>query len=139
MEDLINALIEHIAKWRSHQITDYWVHVGYMGNDLHRFGDHTLTFVDGKLWRRWENGWREVENGRDFWLFSVPGSFAWARDMIAKVLPQDEEITPETFKITYDDEYGYVRELNVSVGHRDSANFTYEVKRFGVGPHPDFA
>ncbi|GAB4470150.1 MAG: hypothetical protein Kow00124_06030 [Anaerolineae bacterium] len=136
--DQLQTLAANIARWRAKGVGDYWVHVGYMGAELHRFGDHALTFVSGKLWRRHDGLWWEVERGKDFWLFSVPGGFAWARDLINKVAA-DDDLEPDDLTLVYDEKFGYVKLIRIAVGHRDQLNFTFEVKRFGVGPHPDFA
>ena len=130
-------LMEHINRWRSKNVEDYWVKISYLGSELNRFGDHDLTFVEGKLWHFWRDDWREIKTGSDFWLFSVPGGFAWARDIITKVLPDRAEAA-DALRVEYDDEYGYVKLLQFEAGHRDPTNFTFEVKRFGEGPHDSF-
>jgi hypothetical protein len=136
MADL-QALVEGINRWRASNITDYWVHVSYMGGELHRFGDHVLTFTQGKLWHLRGGEWRVVEKGSDFWLFSVPGAFAWARDTLTKSLPEIGA-GPEMCTIRCQAEFGYVELLQVEVGHRAEANFTFQVSHFGIGRHPDF-
>lgn len=137
MDEKLKQLADNVARWRDKGVDEYWVHVGYMGPELHRFGDHDLTFTSGKLYRRWEGKWRIVETGKDFWLFSVPGSFAWARDMLKSVMDQDD-IPDDALIIEYDEDYGYVRLLKVAMGQRDGANFTFELKRFGAGTNPSF-
>jgi len=137
MSDHLEELKQNIQKWRSQNIDEYWVHVGYIGAAVHRFGDHVLTIADGKLYHQWQDDWREIETGSDFWLFSVPGAFAWARDMITKVMPADEKVSEDTLQITYNETYGYIELLRVSVGERATTNFTFETKAFGVGRHPD--
>jgi hypothetical protein len=136
MADL-QVLVEGINRWRVSNITDYWVHVSYMGGELHRFGDHNLTFTESKLWHLRGGEWRVVEKGSDFWLFSVPGAFAWARDTLTKILP-GIDANPDMCTVRCHPEYGYVELLQVEVGHRAEANFTFQVTRFGVGEHPDF-
>jgi hypothetical protein len=137
MDQQLQSLAESVNRWRSQDIQDYWVHVDYIGAALNRMGNHTLTFTGGQLWHRWHDDWREIETGSDFWLFSVPGAFAWARDMLAKVLPA-AEAGGDAVELRFNDEYGYVEYLRVKAARRDAANFTFEVKGFGVGPHPDF-
>ena len=137
MDEYLKALVEGINRWRSHDIQDYWMRVEYIGAELNRMGDHALTFTGGKLWHQRHGEWRKVETGKDYWLFSVPGGFAWARDLLTKVLPAAES-DPDAIELRFNDEYGYVEHLNVKVASRDAANFTLEVKGFGVGVHPAF-
>jgi len=132
MDTRLAALASHIQMWRESGIIDYWMHVGYMGGELHRFGDHDIAVKEGQLWRRWEGSWRQVLPGKDFWLFSVAGAFAWARDLIG-----NEAIDEDALTILFDEEAGYIKLIRVATGHRDVANFTFEVKRFGRGVHPD--
>jgi hypothetical protein len=136
MADL-EMLVEGINRWRASNVTEYWVSVSYMGGELHRFGDHDLTFAQGKLWHHRGGEWRVIEKGSDFWLFSVPGAFAWARDILTKVLPE-VGATPDMCTVRCHPEYGYIELLQVEVGHRAEVNFTFQVTHFGVGPHPDF-
>src|SRR5438309_2197729 len=117
MNEQLQALIDGIRTWREHNIQDYWLRVSYLGGELNRFGDHELTFTKGKLYHSWHGGWREIEKGSDFWLFSVPGTFAWARDLMMKVAP-DTDAGDEAVDVIIDDEYGYVRRLQLEVGHR---------------------
>ena len=137
MNEQMQALIDGVNRWRSSGVQDYWLHVDYIGSALNRMGNHTLTFTQGKLWHSWHDEWREIETGSDFWLFSVPGGFAWARDMLTKVL-SDEDIEAGALELRFNAEYGYVEFLRVKMSHRDAANFTFEVKDFGEGAHPDF-
>ncbi len=137
MEGLVQALIEGIERWRLHNVDDYWIRVDYMGAELNRLGDHVLTYVHGKLWHHWHGAWREVEKGSDFWLFSVPGGFAWARDVLTKIIPATE-VGDEAIELRFNDEYGYVEYMRVKVAKRDAHNFTLEIKGFGVGPHAEF-
>jgi hypothetical protein len=137
MDDLMQQLVEGIRTWRNHNISDYWVRVSYLGGELNRFGDHELTQVDGKLYHHWQDKWREIKQGSDFWLFTVPGSFAWARDMITKVAP-GTDVGLDAVDLVMDEEYGYVQRLQFEAGQRDSENFTFEVKRFGAEAHPNF-
>ncbi len=137
MADHLTNLVEGIQRWRWHGIEDYWVRVSYLGGELNRFGDHELAFVGGKLWHLWHGEWREIKAGSDFWLFSVPGAFAWARDMITKVVPTSG-VSEDVLSLRLNEEYGYVELLQYEAGHRDAANFTFEVKRFAEGMHPDF-
>lgn len=134
VDDRMAELVRNINLWREWEATEYWVKVSYLGGELNRFGDHELTFVDDKLWHLWHGEWREIKRGSDFWLLSVVGAFAWARDMITKVLPQRNEPS-DVLRIVYDDEYGYVKLLQFEAAHRDASNFTFEVKRFELGPH----
>lgn len=133
----VDELIANVDKWRTSGISDYWLRVGYIGSELNRFGDHVLSYSDGTLYHQWDSDWREIETGSDFWLFSVPGSFAWARDMLVKVVPTDQRVREDTVQLQFDDQYGYVKLLRVSVGERATSNFTFEVKGFGAGKHPD--
>ncbi len=137
MNDELGELVAAIERWRASGIDDYWVAVSYMGPAVNRFGDHELTCAGGKLWHRWNEGWRPVERGSDFWLFSVPGAFAWARDMLTKVLAA-HGAGEDAVELRFDDEYGFVRFMRVRVAQRDAHNFTFEVRRFGVGAHPEY-
>jgi hypothetical protein len=137
MAEQMNALVDAITLWRSKNVSRYWVRVGYLGAELNRFGDHELTFADGQLWHLWHGKWRKIDDGRDYWLFSVPGSFAWARDILTKILPATD--APQgALTIELDEDYGFVRRLQFEAGHRDAANFTFEVKHFSEGAHPEF-
>jgi len=109
------------------------MNVGYMGAAINRLGDHDLTMVNGQLYHLWNDTWRKIETGSDYWLFSVPGAFAWARDMI-KLLGDDDP----RLEMACNEAYGYVEFLRVKEGHRDQHNFTFEVRRFGRGAHPSF-
>jgi len=133
MSQSLNKLVEAIRTWQSLSITDYWVRVDYIGSAIHRMGDHTLTNTDGKLWHSWHGEWREIKPGSDFWLFSVAGAFASARDMIREVGDADEAL-----KLKFNSQYGYVESLRVKLPERDAANFTFEVKAFGPEPHPEY-
>ncbi|MBN1311597.1 MAG: hypothetical protein JXB30_09270 [Anaerolineae bacterium] len=137
MNEQMQALVEGVECWRSRGIEDYWIRVDYIGSALNRMGNHTLTFTQGKLWHLWHDDWREIETGSDFWLFSVPGAFTWARDILTKVV-SDEDVEAGAVELRFDAEYGYVEFLRVKVSKRDAANFTFEVKGFGEGVHPDF-
>ena len=137
MDEQLAALIEGINRWRQKHVLGYWVRVGYLGAELNRFGDHELTFVDGQLWHLWHGKWRKIDEGKDFWLFSIPGGFAWARDMITKIVPETD-LPSDALRLELDDDYGYVKMLQFEAGHRDASNFTFEVKTFFEGPHPEF-
>jgi hypothetical protein len=136
MNERLEELKTAIQCWRNHNIEDYWLSVGYLGAAVNRFGDHDLTCIQGRLWHLWNGQWREVQTGSDYWLFSVPGSFAWVRDMIEHVLPEAGE--GHMLDVRYNEEYGYVEYLRVKAARRDAHNFTYEVRRFGTGAHPAF-
>ncbi len=137
MDEYIKKLVEGINLWRSKEIEEYWIQAEYLGGDINRVGDHTFTVADGKLHHLWKGKWREIETGKDYWLFSVPGTFAWARDMLTKILPE-AEAGPEAITLRFNDEYGYVEHMDVKVAKRDATNVSYEVKVFGEGRHPDF-
>ena len=136
MDERLRSLAAAINRWRARHITEYWVEVSYIGSAVNRFGDHELAFANGTLWHRWDGGWRAIEKGSDFWLFSVPGAFAWAHDALTKLVPP--EAGTDAVELEFDDEYGYVKLLRVRLPQRDVHNFTFEVRRFGVGPHPEF-
>jgi hypothetical protein len=137
MERHLQELAAGIERWRAKGIGDYWIRVDYIGSALNRMGIHTLTYAQGQLWHQWHEDWREIKNGADFWLFSVPGAFAWARDMLTKVLPA-AGVGDEAIDLRFNQEYGYVEYMRVTAARRDASNFTFEVKEFGVGVHPDF-
>lgn len=137
MDEQMQSLIDGVNRWRDRGIQDYWVQVDYIGSALNRMGNHVLTFTQGKLWHLWHDEWREIEKGSDFWLFSVPGAFAWTRDMIIKVLPPGEDAA-DAIEVRFNSEHGYVEYLRVKMPQRNAANFTFEVKAFGEGAHPDF-
>jgi hypothetical protein len=138
MDEQLSIVVNGITRWRGKNVSRYWARVGYLGAELNRFGDHELSFVDGQLWHLWHGQWRKIEDGKDYWLFSVSGGFAWARDMLTKVLPASGA-PQDALTIEIDEEYGYVRKLQFEAGHRDAGNFTFEVKHFAEGLHPDFA
>ena len=133
MDEQLKKLVKGVNIWRAKNVEEYWVDVGYMGSAVNRLGDHTLTYANGSLWHLWEGTWRELKQGSDFWLYSVPGAFAWARDMISKV---DHE--GRTLELTINETYGYVEFLRMRAEKRDANNFTFEVRRFETGAHPDF-
>ena len=133
MADQLDTLRQNIQRWRGKDVDDYWLNVSYIGAAINRMGDHDLTVIDGKLWHLWEGEWREIEQGSDFWLFTVPGTFAWARDMLTKI-----DISPEEIQLTFNAEFGYVELLRVQRPSRDQHNFTFEVRRFGQGTHPSY-
>ncbi len=133
MANTLEILAEAIRRWRSKQVEAYWVRVDYIGSALNRMGNHTLTFADGKLWHSWHDEWREIKPGSDFWLFSVPGAFAWARDMIHEVGGAEDSL-----QLKLNPDFGYVEFLRVKMPERDAANFTFEVKAFGAEVHPEF-
>lgn len=137
MDERMRALGEAIRRWRAQDVADYWFDVAYIGSAVNRFGDHAVTVVDGEAWHLTEDGWRRLDVGSDFWLFTVPGTFAWARDIISKVLPGHPD-TAEALEIEYDDEAGYIRYMRFNAHRRDQHNFTFEVRRFGQGAHPEF-
>ncbi|MCC6905197.1 MAG: hypothetical protein IT326_05080 [Anaerolineae bacterium] len=139
MSDDLEQLSSNIGKWLGHNISNYWVQIGYLGPETNRFGDHVLTYTRGRLWHRTMSGaWREIERGRDFWLFSVPGAFAWARDVLTRLLPADPDLSAEAITLEFDPEYGFVRHLKISAGHRSASNFDFEVRHFGAEAHPSF-
>ncbi len=135
MDEHMNTLVDGINRWRERGVGDYWISVSYVGSAVNRFGDHDLTFVDGTFYHLWDGDWREIKRGSDFWLFSVPGAFAWARDLLTKAAAG---APPEAVELRLDDQYGYVRHLRINVARRDALNFTFDVRRFGEGAHPDF-
>ena len=133
MSDYLAELSRHVQLWRSKQIGSYWVRVDYIGSSLHRMGDSTMTFAEGKLWHQWHGEWREIKSGSDFWLMSVPGAFALAREVIQEV--GDDEAS---LNLKFNSDYGYIESLRVKMPERDAANFTFETKTFGNEPHPEF-
>ena len=133
MADHLNTLIDGINLWRQKAVGDYWVSVAYMGAAVNRLGDHDMTMVGGTLYHLWNGKWRKIETGSDYWLFSVVGTFAWARDMIKLVSDGDERLD-----LACNEAYGYIEFLRVKADHRDQHNFTFEVRRFGEGKHPNF-
>ncbi len=137
MDERTQELIAAVERWRGQGLVEYWLRVSYLGGELNRFGDHELTFAEGVLWHRWHGDWREIRPGSDFWLFSVPGALAWARDLLIKVLP-DSGAPAEALRVRFNPEYGYVEHLQFEAGHRDATNFTFEVKRFEPSRHPEF-
>lgn len=134
---MLDLLAHNIRKWRANGITDYHMHVYYMGSALNRVGDHDICWRDDSLWHKWKGSWREIEKGKDFWLFSVVGAFAWARDLIAE--GDKGELDPSALLIEYDDRLGYVRQLKVNMGRRNLDNFSYEVKNLSPGLPPDLS
>lgn len=137
MADELQDLLENIGRWRDAHIDDYWVQVDYIGSALNRMGNHVLTYTNGSLWHQWHDDWRPIKPGSDFWLFSVPGAFAWTREML-NVVSRGELGEPSPILLQFNDQYGFVKMLRVKMPERDAANFTFEVKEFGVGAHPDF-
>lgn len=129
----LSVLVNGINLWRSKDVQDYWLSVAYMGAAINRLGDHDLTMVSGQLYHLWNDRWREIKPRSDFWLFSVPGAFAWARDMIELIGDGDPRL-----EMACNEVYGYVEFLRVKADHRDQHNFTFEVRRFRPGPHPNF-
>jgi hypothetical protein len=124
----MSVLVKGINLWRSKKVSNYWLNVGYMGAAINRLGDHDLTMINGQLYHEWNGAWRKIEMGSDYWLFSIPGTFAWARDMI-EMLDEDDP----GLEIACNEMYGYVEFLRVRADHRDEHNFTFEVRRFGQG------
>lgn len=133
----LTSLVSAIQRWREKGVEDYWVQVDYIGSSLNRMGNHVLTVKNGKVWHQWHEAWREIEVGSDYWLFTVPGSFAWAREMINSIGNSAAAETPPVV-LQLNPDYGYVELLRVKMPERDAANFTFETKSFGVGTHPDF-
>jgi hypothetical protein len=136
VSDELQGLVDHIGRWRSAGVDEYWVRVDYIGSALNRMGDHVLTQAKGAFWHQWHGDWRKIEPGSDYWLFSVPGAFAWTREMLSAVGSSEDSESP--IQLEFDDQYGFVKKLRVKMPERDAANFTFEVKDFGVGTHPDF-
>ncbi|HQA67523.1 MAG TPA: hypothetical protein PK801_04305 [Aggregatilineales bacterium] len=134
--DRQRALVRAIERWRDARIEEYWLGVSYMGPAVNRFGDHDLTVVKGELWHRWDGRWRKIARGSDYWLFSVPGAFAWARDVLRRM--QGGEQPQPTLELEFDETLGYVKRMRLTAAGRDASNFTFEVRRFGRGPHPAF-
>jgi hypothetical protein len=137
MEEHLNALKEGIRRWRECQVGDYWLSASYIGAAVNRFGDHDLTVVDGRLYHLWHGAWREIAQRSDFWLFAVPVTFAWARDLLTKELPA-AGAGADAIELRFDADYGLIRLMRVHFPARDAHNFTYEVRHFAKGPHPDF-
>lgn len=137
MDDKVQALKSAVNRWRSKNVSDYWLSFSYMGPVLHHFGDHTISVVGGQPYHAWDDGWRELKKGGDFWLFTVPGTFTWARDLMLKVAPK-ANASPDAIAITFDEGYGYVTKLDVKFAERDGQNFNLDVRSFGEGPHPNF-
>lgn len=135
MTHSIGELTQAIEKWRAKQVNSYWLRVDYIGSALNRLGNHTLTYADGTLWHLWHDDWREIPTGADFWLFSVPGAFAWSRDTISEAASVG---APDSVQIRFNESYGYLEFLRVKMPERDASNFTFEVKDFGEGTHPEF-
>lgn len=137
MDGRLAELAEAIERWRGSDVDDYWLRVSYIGAAVNRFGDHELTCVGGTLWHCWEGAWRQIAQGSDFWLFSVPGAFAWARDLITRVVPE-HDLPAGALTIEYDGQMGFVRTMHLDAAQRDAHNFSFEVRQFGTGVHPDF-
>jgi len=133
MSSSLDTLAASLQVWRSKNVNEYWLRVDYIGSALHRMGDHTLTYANGKLWHYWHDRWREVRPGSDFWLFSVAGSFAWARDMIHEVGNVEGAL-----QLKMNQDYGYVEMIRVKMPERDAVNFTFELKSFEAMIHPEF-
>jgi hypothetical protein len=132
----MQVLLENINRWRAAGVDQYWIQVDYIGSALHRMGNHVLTQVDDNLWHQWHDEWRHVEPGSDFWLFSIPGAFAWTRDTLDAVAESHDD--PPPVQLRFSGDYGFVELLRVKMPERDAANFTFEVTDFGIGAHPDF-
>jgi hypothetical protein len=138
MADTLNRLMDGVRKWRERGPKDYWIHVGYLGDDLTRVGEHELTRVESELWHSKDGGnWRELLKGSTFWLFSVEGTFVWARDVLTKLLPA-RGADESSVELHINPEYGYVEYMRVQLAPRDQDNFTFEVKGFGEGAHPEW-
>lgn len=132
-DERVEQLARAVKRWREKGAGDYWLSVSYMGPAVNRFGDHDLTVIDGALWHRWEGRWRRVVQGSDYWLFAVPFTLAWARDLLTAGEQAGDELV-----LAFDDEFGYVKEMRFDAHSRDAKNFTFEVRRFGTGAHPEF-
>lgn len=138
MNELLSQLLAGAARWREKEIEDYWLHAAYMGADLDRFGEHDVTQVEDELWHSKDGGaWKTLSNGSIYWIFSVPGTFVWVRDMLTKVLPQ-QNAGAEAVELRINEEHGYVEYLKVTVAKRASDNFTLETQDFGLGEHPEW-
>jgi hypothetical protein len=138
MNELLSQLLAGAASWRGKGIDEYWLHVAYVGGDLDRFGEHDLTLVEDELWHSKDGGkWKTLSNGSIYWVFSVPGTFVWVRDMLTKVLPE-QGAGPDSVTLRMNDEHGYVEYLKVQVAKRAADNFTLEIQDFGLGEHPNW-
>ena len=133
----MTALQLNVDKWRNSGIESYWLSLSYIGSEFNRIGDHTITVVDGILYHQsYDESWRKINIGSDFWLFSVIGTFVWARDFLEKVLPEkggDEDV----FELDFGDE-GYIKHMRVHMASRDVNNLDLDVRSFGRGAHPSF-
>lgn len=138
MDEHLNQLVAAVARWRQQGSTDHWVRFSYMGPVLHFFGDHTVAFLGGSTYHAWQGDWRQIQPGGDFWLFTVPGTFAWARDMITKVAPA-ANAAPDALTIQYDPTMGYVSHIRARFAKRDEHNFTLDVRKVGTGAPDDFS
>ena len=137
MSDPLATLMEGVNRWRQLGARDYWVHVGYLGGDLDKVGEHEVTHTEGKLWHSKDGGdWLEVAKGSSKWLFSVEGTFVWAKDIITKLLPK-AEAGPEALELRCNEDFGYVEIMRLKLAKRDADNMTLEVKGFGPGKHPE--
>ena len=136
MNEHLSKLLAGADRWRAKGIGDHWLHAAYMGADLDRFGEHDLAQVKNELWHSKDGGpWRVLSKGSIYWVFSVPGAFVWARDMLTKALPQ-QGAGPDSVTLRINEEYGYIEYLKVQVAKRAADNFTLEVQSFGPGDHP---
>jgi hypothetical protein len=138
MANDLDRLMAGVRKWRGSSVGDYWIHVGYLGDDLPRVGEHELTRVEGELWHSKDGGnWQELLQGSIFWLFSVEGTFVWARDVLTKLLPK-RDADDKCVELHINPEHGYVEYMRIQLAQRDQDNFTLEVKGFGEGAHPEW-
>ena len=137
MADHLQTLKDNVNRWRNSGIEEYWVQIDFIGAAMNRMGIHELTTSGGKLYHERHGDWREIETGSDFWLYSIPGTFAWTRDMLTKILPA-AGVGDEGIELEFNEEYGYVQHLRVKAAKRDASNITFDVKKFGVGTHPEF-
>lgn len=132
---MLDMLAENINRWRKSGISEYHEHVFYMGSALNRVGDHELCLRDEILFHKWQGAWREIRKGSDFWLLSVSGTFAWARDLLKEV--HEGSLDPLALAIDYDEELGFIRQMKINLGRRNLDNFNFEVREFETYCPPD--
>ena len=137
MQALLNELKFNISKWRDRGPDDYWIVVSYVGGEFNRLGDHTLTIMGDDIYDQvYDGSWRKINKGSDYWLFTVPGTYAWARDLITKVLP-DAGGDASNIEIEYGP-MGQITHVQIRMPSRDAHNLTLDVRGFGAGQHENF-